>query len=94
MAEPSYHTLPHVLAELEVVALGIVLMRGKGYQRIEDAASQVRREAKSGPSDVRAFLAEPLFFWTRGPDGKVVVMIQKDGIDVPYAAEPGSEISA
>jgi hypothetical protein len=67
-------------------------MRGRDYWRIEDAASQARREAASGPAGVRGYLNDPRFFWTVAPDGKVVVMEVLEGVEKPFAAEVGSDV--
>lgn len=90
MADPAYRSLLVVLLDLAAFHRGLVLMRGRDYWRIEDASSHARREAASGHPKTREFLNDPRFFWTIGPDKKVVVMEKKGDEEVPFAAEPGS----
>jgi hypothetical protein len=82
--------LPSLLAELALVKRGLVLVRGRDYWRIEEAASQARREAASGPEATKTFLSAPWFFWTTDRLGKVIVVMDRGDEAVTYAVEPGS----
>ena len=93
MAEGPYKSLLVVLLDLALVKRGLVLMRGQNYWRIENAASQARREAASGSEEARRYLSDPRFFWTKDPSGKVVVIEHVGDEDIPYAVEPGSKVS-
>jgi len=88
----DYKPLLVVLLDLAAMKKGLVLMKGKDYWRIEDAAAQARRDAASGAPITREFLHESRFFWSVAPDGKVVVMESVGGEERPFAVEPGSEI--
>lgn len=85
--------LPTVLAELAFEKRGLVLAQGRTYFRIEDQASQARREAKSGPSETRRFLQAHDFWWDEDPDGLVVVYQDTPGGPKPLAAEIGSRFT-
>lgn len=93
MPARAYRPLLVVLLDLAALKPGLVLLKGKDYWRIEDIAKLARREAKSGPPQTQLFLNEPMFFWMNGPDKKVIIMQMYDDQDVPFAVEPGSEIS-
>jgi hypothetical protein len=85
--------LQTVLAELALEKRGLVLVQGRRYFRIEDQASQARREAKSGPLETRRFLQAHDFWWDEDPDGLVVVYQETPGGPKPLAAEIGSRFT-
>lgn len=86
--------LPTVLAEIALVAPGIVLQRGQDYMRIENAAREARRDAASGPQQVRDFLSASEFYWNFGPEKRIVIYRVTPHGDIPYAAEPGTYASS
>jgi len=87
---PVLRGLSTVLADL-AFSRGLVLVRGREYGHIDSLIALSRRDASSGPPEVRRSLTEPEFFWTRDPDGKIVVMRVRSGRGAePYMVEAGS----
>lgn len=93
MARREVGPLPFVLADLALVARGLVVMRGTEYWRIEDASAQARREAASGNPSTRNLLKDPVFSWDVGPDNKIVILKSEPAGQIPYAVEVGSQLS-
>lgn len=85
--------LPTVLAELAMMKRGLVLVQGRRYYRVEDQASQARREAKSGHPETQKFLQAPVFWWNEDPDGLVVIYQDSPAGPTPLAAEIGSRFT-
>lgn len=85
--------LPTVLDELKVWKPALVLAQGHTYFRIEQQASQARREAKSGHPETQRFLNDHAFWWDEDPDGLVVVYQETPAGPKPLAAEIGSRFT-
>ena len=87
---PVLRGLATVLADL-AFSRGLVLVRGRDYGHIDSLISVSRRDAASGPPEVRESLMAPEFYSTRDPDGKIVVMRVRPGRGAePYMVEAGS----
>jgi len=87
---PVLRGLATVLADL-AFSRGLVLVRGRDYGTIEGLIAASRRDAASGPPDVRQSLTAPEFYSMRDPDGKIVVMRVRPGRGAePFMVEAGS----
>lgn len=89
---PVLRGLATVLADL-AYSRGLVLVRGLDYGHIDALIASSRRDAASGPPEIRRALSAAEFYSTHDPDGKVVVMRVRPGRAAePYMVEAGSRI--
>jgi hypothetical protein len=82
-------TLLHVFGEIAAVRPWAVLMRGRGYWRIEDLVKTARHdEAKGMPEDKAALLAR-VYTWSFEDHDRIVVW--RDLTEAVYK-EPGAGV--
>lgn len=89
-AAPVLRPLLTVLDDVGTFDLRLVLVRGLRYAHINDLIKEARRVSASGPPEVQRELTEPVFWWTKDADDKVVIMRLMPAGPEAYLVEAGS----